>query len=38
MICFNKIQSENINMTWKIRLFIFYMIYSFSKCDDFTVL
>ena len=38
MICFIKIQSENIKMTWNIRLFIFYMIYNFYKCDGFTVL
>ena len=25
-------------MTWNIRLFIFYMICNFFKCDDFTVL
>ena len=38
MICFIKIQSENLKMTWNISLFIFYMIYNFSKCDGFTVL
>ena len=38
MICFIKIQSENIKMTWKASLFIFCMICNFSKCDGFTVL
>ena len=38
MICFIKIQSENMKMTWNISLFIFCMICKFSKCDDFTVL
>ena len=38
MICFIKIQSENMNMTWNITLFIFCMICIFSKCDGFTVL
>ena len=38
MISFIKIQSENIKMTWNIRLFILYMIYNFSKCDGFAVL
>ena len=38
MISFIKIQSENMKMTWNIRLFISYMICNFSKCDDFTVL
>ena len=38
MICFIKIQSENIKMTWNVKLFIFCMIYNFSKCDSFTVL
>ena len=37
MICFIKIQSENMKMTWNIGLFIFCMIYNFSKCDGFTV-
>ena len=36
MICFMKIQSENIKITWNIILFIFCMIYSFSKCEGFT--
>ena len=35
MICFIKIQSENMKMTWNI---IFCMIYNFSKCVGFTVL
>ena len=38
MICFIKIQLENMKMTWNIRLFIFCMIYNFSKYDGFTVL
>ena len=38
MICFIKIQSENMKMTWNINLFIFCMICNFSKCDGFTVL
>ena len=38
MICLIKIQPENMKMTWNIKLFIFYMIYNFSKCDGFTVL
>ena len=38
MICFIKIQSGKVKMTWNISLFIFCMIYSFSKCDAFTVL
>ena len=38
MICFIKIQSENMKMTWNISLFIFCMIFNFSKCDGFTVL
>ena len=38
MICFIKIQSENIKITWNIRLFIFCIICNFSKCDGFTVL
>ena len=38
MICFIKVQPENVKMTWNIRLFIFYMICNFSKCDCFTVL
>ena len=38
MICFIKIPSENMKMTWNISLFICCMIYNFSKCDGFTVL
>ena len=38
MICFIKIQSENMTMTWNICLFIFSMICHFSKCDGVTVL
>ena len=37
MICFMKIQSENMNLTWKITLLIFSMICNFSKYDGFTV-
>ena len=37
MICFIKIQSENMKMTWNIRFFIFSMICNFFKCDGFTV-
>ena len=33
-----KIQSENMKITLNIGLFIFCMIYNFSKCDGFTVL
>ena len=36
MICFVKFHSENMKMTWSIRLFIFCMIYNFSQCDGFT--
>ena len=38
MICFIKIQSENMKMIWNIRVFIFFMIYIFFKCDGLTVL
>ena len=38
MICFMKIQSEYMKMTWSIRFLIFCMICNFSKCDGFTVL
>ena len=38
MICFIKIQSENMKMTWNISLYIFCMICNISKCDGFTVL
>ena len=37
MICFIKIQSENMKLTRNIRLFIFCMICNFFKCDGFTV-
>ena len=33
-----QIQSENMKMIWNIRLFVFCMIYNFSRCDGFTVL
>ena len=33
-----KIQSEIMKMTSNIKLFIFCMIYNFSKCDGFTAL
>ena len=38
MICFIKFQSEKKKMNWNIRLFIFCMIYNFSRCDGLTVL
>ena len=38
MICFIKIQSENMEMTWNIRLFICCMICNFAKRDGPTVL
>ena len=38
MIFFIRIQSENMKMTWNIRLFVFCMICNFFKCDGFTVL
>ena len=38
MICFIKIQSKIMKMTWNIRFFIFCMIWNFFKCDRFTVL
>ena len=38
MICFIKIQSENMKMTSDIRLFIFCIMCYFFKCDSFTVL
>ena len=38
MICFIKIQSENIKMTQNISLFACWMIYNYSKCDDLTAL
>ena len=37
-ICIIKNQLENMKMTWNISLFIFCMIYNFSKCDGLTVL
>ena len=33
-----QIQSENMKMTWNIRLCLFCMTYNFSKCDGVTVL
>ena len=36
-ICVIKNQLENIKMTWNISLFIFCMIYNFSKCGGLTV-
>ena len=33
MICFMKIHSENMKMTWGIRLLIFCKICNFLKCD-----
>ena len=38
MICFIKIQSENMKMTWNISLFTFCMICNFSRCDGLAVL
>ena len=35
IICFIKIQSENMNVNWNIRLLIFCMICNFSKCYGF---
>ena len=35
MICFIKVQSENMKTTWNISLFMFWMICNFSKCDGF---
>ena len=37
-ICVIKNQLENMKMTWNISLFIFCMIYNFSKCGGLTVL
>ena len=37
-ICFIKIQSENTEKTWNIRLFLFCTICNFFDCDGFTVL
>ena len=30
--------TPQVTMTWNVRLFMFYMIYNFFKCDDFIVL
>ena len=38
VICFIKLQSEIMKMTENIRFFLFGMIFSFFKCDRFTVL
>ena len=38
MISFIKIQSENMKMTWNIRISKFCMICNFFKCDGVTVL
>ena len=38
MICFIKIQLENVEMTGNTRFFIFCMICTFFNCDSFTVL
>ena len=38
IICFIKIQSENMKITWNISLIIFCMIFNFSKRDGFTVM
>ena len=38
IIWFIKIQSENMKTTWGISLFIFCMIYNFSKSDGFAAL
>ena len=37
-ICFIKIQSEYVKMTWNFTSFIICMTYSYSKCDGLTVL
>ena len=37
MICFIKIQPENMILTWNITLFIFCMICNFFKCNEFIV-
>ena len=37
-ICFIKIQSENMKMTWNIRFFIFGVTCNFFKCDGFSFL
>ena len=38
IICFIKIQSENMKMIWNITFFIFFMTCNFFKCDGCTVL
>ena len=38
MICLIKIQSENMRMTWDVRLFIFFVTCYFFKSDGFIVL
>ena len=38
IICFIKIQSEIMKMTWNIRFFIFYLICNSFKYDGFTIL
>ena len=38
IICFIKIQSKNVKMTWNNSSFIFCMVCNFCKCDGFTVL
>ena len=38
MICFIKIKSDDMKVTWNFILFTFFMIYNFSKCDGLTVL
>ena len=38
MICFIKIKSDDVQVTWNFILFTFFMIYNFSKCDGLTVL
>ena len=38
MVCFIKIRSENMSMTWNVRFFMFCMICNLVKCDRITVL
>ena len=38
LICFIKTQSENMKITWDIRLFIFWMSFCIFKYDDCTAL
>ena len=38
MICFMKVESENMKTTWNISLFIFSMICNYTNCDGFAVL